>query len=185
MAHTRNLVANWLNAANYDGDQNVALHLLFTYLVNNRASSQCSFDQVVVNLYRLFVWDGWEPARTYLFLMTGILCDLDCDAELFLRKNGSSLVCEQKTILQQCVDVGGILTTVSYTPDNDDDESDEEETDYDDDDEQCADHNECDECTCEIPSYSQDSSSHEVIEIDEDDDANQCMFGASQELPVV
>jgi hypothetical protein len=193
MAQTRNLVANWLNAEKYEGDENAALHLLFTYLVNNRASSQCSFDQVVVNLYRLFVWDGWNPARTYLFMMTGVLCDPECDAELFLRKNGSALVCEQRTILQQCMDVGGILTNVSYTPNDEDDESDEEDTDYDDDDDdedrgECE--KQCDGSTCAIPSYSEGGSSHEVIDIDDDndEDGGQHVFGNPQdprEVPVV
>lgn len=131
MTSLRDLVANHFNS----DDDDASLHLIFTHVFRTvmsgqKASPDVSFHSVVCNLYRLYTWDEWEAARTYLHLLTGNLIDEDHDEHAhFIMLNGEEIVLSKDSILETCEKLGGILKDIGV--DEEEEEDDSEDTDYD------------------------------------------------------
>jgi hypothetical protein len=137
MTTLRDLVAHY-HAQKEEQGQYTALCLIFSHITTNilrqeRCVPFVNYDEVIVNLYRLWIWDEWAGADVYLHLLTGSLVDADDEHVHFLRLDGSEMILEKSTILDVCRDFGGVLNGLGYDKEEDDDEDDDNSTEYDDD----------------------------------------------------
>ena len=125
MVTVMKLIANYYNT----DDEDASLHMIFCALLTetNSFTTQC----VIANLYRLLVIEKWEPARTYLFMLTGTRVDKNNENTVFFIDPIDGHVTEynSKSILQICYEIGGPLSQLEY---NDSHSDDDESTEYDD-----------------------------------------------------
>tara|TARA_E500000331_G_scaffold340262_1_gene371379 strand:+ start:1337 stop:1735 length:399 start_codon:yes stop_codon:yes gene_type:complete len=117
-------------SAEYDSEADRALHLLFASL---QRGSEAPFAAVAANLYRLYV-DGWEGARTFFFLCTGMLIDRDVltgsveEITVVDPHRYTTLSMTTKTCYETCETIGGPLCQLHYSTEDDEEEDDESDT---------------------------------------------------------
>ena len=123
--------------------QDAVLHNIFARTdMKRRRTTEGQFSETILTLYRLYFNQGWEPARTYFYMMTGILLnEEDPSTVIYLNRcgyEGSSvqLTMDPRTISGDCDRRCELLNALWFdskkyygSNDNSDSESEEEEED--------------------------------------------------------
>ena len=123
--------------------QNALLHQIFTRILSSKATSRhiSVFEEVVMTLYRLFLDQEWEPARTFFYILTGTLINperpvLSIDLNLFFRVGYVSFLhLDPRTINGECDKTCLLLNVLWFNAedyyDNDSDtDSDDKSSEY-------------------------------------------------------
>ena len=108
-------------------DDDMALHMIFSFLVCDPKpfTAEC----VIANLFRLLI-EGWEPARTYLVMMTGTRVTDEEEGNdepvFFIDPFTLNLIeLSTSTVLEVCDTLGGPLADLQFGEDEEDDEDDD------------------------------------------------------------
>ena len=120
-------------------DQDRALHVLFATIQESRSwlakPHMFTYEQVAIALFRLYHIDGWQPARTYFFNITGIFLPTESFgfSSVTIYTPEGRLVLSSDRIILDSIESPCLLNDIKYKNDDDDDESDDEDNDYDED----------------------------------------------------
>jgi len=123
--------------------QNALLHQIFTRILSSKATNRHInvFEEVVMTLYRLFLDQEWEPARTFFYMLTGTLINpdrpvLSIDFNLYFRVGYASyLHLDPRTINGECDKTCSLLNVLwfnaeEYYDDDSDADSDDDSSEY-------------------------------------------------------
>ena len=151
--------------------QDAMLHLIFRKLTAARRQTEQLF-AITLTLYRLYFQCGWDAARTYLFVLTGVLIDDDSPAMVVRSPaGGDDVLLDPRTIVGLCEQACGSSFNALHFDADDEEDSQMSGSDFGEDsatasyadDDNCDDDN-CDDDNCDNGDDDDDDSASDVCE---------------------